>query len=57
MAFSLFRRSRRRPAGLAVRSEPSVVVLEPSAPVEEQNPIPQGVRTAAGWAWRVLLFA
>ena len=57
VAFSLFRRSRRRPAGLAVRSEPSVVVLEPSAPVEEQNPIPQGVRTAAGWAWRVLLFA
>ncbi len=32
-----------------------MVVLDPAEPAE--HPIPQGVRTAAGWAWRVLLFA
>ena len=26
-------------------------------PAQPENPIPQGVRTAAGWAWRGLLFA
>lgn len=56
MAFSLFRRSRRRPGALAVRTEPAVVVLDAPEP-QPDNPIPQGVRTAAGWAWRILLFA
>lgn len=56
MPFSLFRNSRRRPSALAVRSEPAVVVL-PAPEPQPENPIPQGVRTAAGWAWRVLLFA
>ncbi len=56
MAFSLFRRSRRRSAPVAVRSEPAVAVLEATEP-QDENPIPLGVRTAAGWAWRVLLFA
>ena len=36
-------------------SEPRVVVLEP--PAAPEDVIPQGVRTAAGWAWRILLFA
>lgn len=31
----------------------AVAIAEPEA----ENPIPQGVRTAAGWAWRLLLFA
>ena len=56
MPFSLFRNPRRRPSALAVRSEPAVVVL-PAPEPQPENPIPQGVRTAAGWAWRVLLFA
>ena len=56
MAFSLFGRTRRRSADLAVRTEPSVVVID-APPSQPENPIPQGVRTAAGWAWRALLFA
>ncbi|MFT4294020.1 MAG: AI-2E family transporter [Micropruina sp.] len=57
MAFSLFRRSRRRPALPARISEPPVVLVEsPAAPAEEEA-IPQGVRTAAGWAWRALVLA
>ena len=52
----MFRRSRHRSTALAARPEPSVVVLE-SPQSRPEDPIPQGVRTAAGWAWRGLLFA
>lgn len=55
MAFNPFRAARRRRAVEAPANEPQVVVVEQPAPAE--NVIPQGVRTAAGWAWRVLLFA
>jgi len=54
--FSLFRNSRRRPSGVVARPEPAVTVL-PAPDPQPENPIPQGVRTAAGWAWRLLLFA
>ena len=52
----MFRRSRRRATALAAQPEPSVVVLE-SPQLPPEDPIPQGVRTAAGWAWRGLLCA
>ena len=54
MAFTLFRRPRRRPP-VRVNPETPVTIVEVTEPVHE--PIPQGVRTAAGWSWRVLLFA
>ena len=56
MAFSLFRRPRRRPALPARIAEPQVVVVEPATESTEDR-IPQGVRTAAGWAWRALVLA
>ncbi|MFT4217226.1 MAG: AI-2E family transporter [Micropruina sp.] len=56
VALSMFRRQRRHSSVPARIAETPVVVVEPSAePVE--NVIPQGVRTAAGWAWRALVFA
>lgn len=55
MAFRPFRRARPRPATAVAGAEPSVIVV-PTAADEPENPIPQGVRTAAGWAWRLLLF-
>lgn len=55
MSFSLFRRSRRRASTQVTSPEPQVVLVEQPAAAEEV--IPQGVRTAAGWAWRGLLFA
>ncbi len=57
MAFRLFRRPRRRPAVPSRIVEPVVVVEPPAEAVVVDDAIPQGVRTAAGWAWRVLLFA
>lgn len=56
MAFSLFRRPRRRPTLPARVAEPQVVVVETAAEAPE-DVIPQGVRTAAGWAWRALVLA
>ncbi|MFT3970779.1 MAG: AI-2E family transporter [Micropruina sp.] len=56
MALNLFRRPRRRSAVPARIIEPQVVVVETDDETPEEV-IPQGVRTAAGWAWRVLLFA
>ncbi|HOQ52673.1 MAG TPA: AI-2E family transporter [Micropruina sp.] len=56
MPFSLFRRSRRRAALPATATDSPVVAVAIAEP-EAENPIPQGVRTAAGWAWRLLLFA
>ena len=56
MACRPFRRSRSRPSTAGAGAEPSVIVV-PTAEPEPENPIPQGVRTAAGWAWRLLLFA
>lgn len=59
MAPSLFRRSRRRPTVPA--PGPEVTVSEVPAPRADvavaEDVIPQGVRTAAGWTWRVLLLA
>ncbi len=56
MAFTLFRRPRRRPAVPPRIVEPQVVVVEPPAEAVA-DVIPQGVRTAAGWAWRALVLA
>ena len=55
MALSLFRRTRRRARDRQARPEPVLVTVHPDP--ETGEPIPQGVRTAAGWSWRMLLFA
>lgn len=53
MALRMFRRSRRTPtAAVAAGPEPSQVAGQ----AEDAERIPQGIRTAAGWAWRILLF-
>ncbi|MFT3860617.1 AI-2E family transporter [Micropruina sp.] len=57
MAFRPFRRTRRRPEAGAVAPASSIGTSDPTPEPEPENPIPQGVRTAAGWSWRVLLFA
>jgi len=54
VAFTPFRRSRRH--AVVASPEPPVVVLQPAEPEDPEAAIPQGVRTAAGWAWRVLVF-
>lgn len=56
MAFNPFRAARRRTPASPPATQPQVVVFEHPAEASE-NVIPQGVRTAAGWAWRGLLFA
>lgn len=56
MAIRLFRRPRRRPDADVAPAPQPVVVLPPEEPAEP-DPIPQGVRTAAGWTWRALVFA
>ncbi len=57
MAISLFRRPRRRSAVPVRVAEPQVVVVESSSEEPLEDVIPQGVRTAAGWAWRALVLA
>ena len=55
MAFTPFHRSSRRAATAAVTADPPVVVVQAPETPDAENRIPQGVRTAAGWAWRVLV--